>query len=249
MSALSDRRRNLGPTDLVPVSVVEESRPNSLHTNVRPVFVSQGITANASGSSYYEAGDIKLIAAVHGPRQSRGTFSDQAEIDVNVNIAEFAGVPLQQDVSQAVADFVRSSVTPVIILKEYPKSQIVINLTVLNGEGEATLLAGAVNAVVMALVNAGIALHDMVTAISIGIVSSDAEVYVDSEFDDMDSVKQLVAAYSVSTRKLVSMLVTSETAVSKTDLRTLLDRAGTAATELRSLLNSFILEDYVRERK
>lgn len=248
MSGLKDKRRNLGPTDQIDFVIPDEKEVEPPSDKLRPVFVSQGIAMHATGSAYMEVGELKLHATIHGPQQARGEFSDKAEIEVNVQIQKFAGIDNHEDVSQALSDYIRSSITPAIVLKEYPKSRIVVSLSIINGANSAAQTAAAVNAVTMALVNAGIALHDMVTAVAVSKFGN--KFYVDQDFaEETPNLKQIVTSWSVSTRKLVGMLVTSHVEVSKEDLRELLSRAGTASVQLRELFNAFLVEDYSNSTK
>lgn len=239
----------MGPTDQISFSLPDENKIEPPTDKIRPVFVSQGIAMHATGSAYMEVGDMKLHATVHGPHQIRGEFSDKSEIEVNVQIQDFAGVENKEDVSQALSDYIRSSITPVILLKEYPRSQIVVRLDIISGCSSAAQTAASVNAVTMALVNAGIALHDMVTAVAVSKLGEDY-FYVDADFpENTPGLKQIVASWSVSTGKLVGMMVTSHGEVSKDDLRELLDRAGAASVQLRELFNAFLVEDYSNSTK
>lgn len=244
--ALADRRRNLGPTDLQVFEVPFKKDEAAPSVKLRPMFISQGMAAHASGSAYLEVGDIKLHATVHGPQQDRGDFNDSAKVEVNVNVENFAGISAKDDVEQTTSDFIRSSITPIIALKQYPKSSFVISLNILSGVESGSQLAASINVVTMALVNAGVALHDMVTGVSVS-KTDDGAIYLDADFkENTPGLKQIVASYSTVSSKLVSMMITSQDAIAKEDVTILLDQALSAARDIRQVLNSYLIEDYVK---
>lgn len=248
-SALADRRRNLGPTDLQTFEVPNSKEQNTPSVKLRPIYISQGIAAHASGSAYLEVGNIKLHATVHGPQQDRGGFNDSAKVEVNVHVENFAGIASKDDVEQTTSDFIRSSITPIIALKQYPKSSFIISLNILSGVASGSQLAASINVVNMALVNAGVALHDMATGVAVSKIE-DGSVFLDADFDESTpGLRQIVATYSNSSSKLVSMMITSQGAISRQDISSLLDKASSAAQETRQVLDSYLVEDYVKLTK
>lgn len=248
MSGLGDRRRNLGPVDAVPFQVPFTKTQPALRDGLRPVYISQGVAAHATGSAYVESGETRIQSSVYGPQQARGTgeFKSQAQVTVNVDIESFAGSRSgDSNVERTIADFVRTSVIPVMILKNYPKSDIIIRLSVLSAPHEAlaSLLAVAVNSTVLALVNSGISLRDMVTAVGAAICDDGRVVAdVDAELHR----KQAVCSYSLSqgAGKLVGFLATSDVDIPKNELESLFKKAEEAAVDLRRLFNGYLVENY-----
>lgn len=246
MSGLADRRRNLGPVDFQSVEL-PRTAPADSGRGLRPVFVRQGVAMQSSGSSYIEVGGAKILATVNGPLQLRGDFEPRAEVDVSVHIEDFAGVSDKEGKQDFIADFVKTTVLPAIILDEIPKSVLQICIRVLSGDGNAAQTAACANAAVLALVNAGIVLHDVVTAVSVSQVGS--ELLVDADLPEgTENLTQLIAAYRPSTNKLVSLQLTSAQAVSRETVRGLLDSAVPAAVQLRDAFAAQLLEDYVKQR-
>lgn len=250
MSGLGDRRRNLGPVDAIPFRIPQREAEVSFKDGPRPVYVCQGVTAHATGSAYVESGYTRIQSSVYGPQQARGAgeFRTHAQVTVNVHIESFAGSRAgDSNAERTIADFVRTSVIPVMILSEYPKSDITIRISVLSAPNQAMapLLAVAVNSTVLALVNAGISMHDMVTAVGTAILD-DRRVVAD--VDAEPHRKQAVCSYSLGrgSGKLVGFLATSDVALPREELELLLKRAEEAATDLRRLFNGYLVEDYAK---
>lgn len=244
MSGLADRRRNAVPVDFTAISRPVNSETDLLHDGkLRPVFVKQGVSAQCSGSAYVEVGRTKVIATVNGPLQLRGDFQKKAAVDVTVNIEDFAGVNENTGWAAQISDFVSHSITPVIMLNEIPKSLIQVHMRVLNGGNGSTLMAVCMNAAMLALVNAGVVMHDMVTAVSVSAI--DGKFFIDADINESTpDLNQIIAAYSPATEKIVSMQITSQGAISRERMQQLLELAQPAAKQLQSILAASLLEDY-----
>lgn len=243
--SLADRRRNLGPTDTVPLAVEGVKREPELSDGLRPVFIAQGVASHANGSAYLEVGECRFQCSVYGPQPSRKDFNPRAEVNVNIEIENFAGIEDHENTERTISDFVKTCVTPAIVLDDYPKSEITITVTVLAaGPSLYTQLAAAVNVATLGLINAGIALHDMVTAVSVAV----HENVVYTDVDLFDDATRLVGAYLMAQDKLVGVSVGSKTDVKKIELENMLEKSRQAAIELRKVFNGFLVEDYAQRK-
>ena len=218
-----------------------ESGPADLDDGLRPVFIAQGVAKNANGSAYLEVGQCRFQCSVYGPQPLRGEFDPLAKVEVSVNVEPFAGIEGADSFERTVIDFVKTSITPAIVLSEYPKSAISIAITVLSGGPSlAPQLAAAVNVATLALVNAGITLHDMVTAVS--VASRDGRIYSDVDVTPQDN--QLIAAYMMAKDRLVSFSLASQGHVNKDEMERMFTKARESAVTLRQLFNGFLVENY-----
>ena len=103
------------------------------------------------------------------------------------------------------ASTIASTFEPVVQTALYPRSQIDIYVHVLQQDG--SLLAACVNATTLALVTAGVPLHDFVCAVSGGVHA--AAPLLDLTALEESDVPHLTAAVMPRTRKVT--LVTMET--------------------------------------
>lgn len=143
---------------------------------VRKIRCGFGVLAGADGSAYYEQGHTRVLAGVYGPREpsrQRGGEGegDRAVIRCEISSASFASASrkkARKGGMVGVGLVVQRVFEGVILSDTYAKSQIDIYVQVLENDGALTV--AAINAATLALVNAGIAMMDLVIACSAGFV-------------------------------------------------------------------------------
>ncbi|BEI93197.1 uncharacterized protein CcaverHIS019_0508250 [Cutaneotrichosporon cavernicola] len=129
----------------------------------------------ADGSASATQGLTHVLASVYGPREPRqrsGAAHDHAVVTVEVGVAPWAqgmlrGKSRGDKRLVEIAAAIRQTFEPVIQTQLYPRSEIAIQVQVLQADGG--ILPTAINAVTLALIDAGIALLDYVTAVSVGL--------------------------------------------------------------------------------
>lgn len=160
---------------------------------VRRIRTRFGLFSRVDGSSYYEQGNTKIVAVVYGPRElkaasvaagsgavgSVGSGSGNAAsntqpravVNCEFTQAAFAtserkpqrsGDRKKMELSLAIKQIFEACIQTHL----YPRSQIDIFVQVLHADGGE--LAASVNAITLALIDAGIALNDFVVASSAG---------------------------------------------------------------------------------
>ncbi|ANB15484.1 Mtr3p [Sugiyamaella lignohabitans] len=261
MSVLQDRRRVLPPVDTIPLQFKEdEGSSGSKETTIartrtiRPIFIKQSVVANASGSAYLEVEDIKLQCSVYGPKPIRGSFTQQADLLVEAklpSLGQDASNDKSASIEKDITSFVQTSITPGIILTQYPKSCINIMITVISADLEnrnfKSLLAAATNVASLALVDAGIALYDIVTSASVLLSRNEngESLYFDPETpresEDIEGVLSFMTGQDES--NIVGMWLDGENITSK-NLTTLTESAKEAACQIRTLFNGVILQEF-----
>jgi exosome complex component RRP41 len=122
-----------------------------------------GASATADGSAYVEQGNTKLLVTVSGPheaKQRKNAVHDSGLLTVEVSTLPFAG---GQHKAQGRTDrgsielgaAIRKTFEPVIQMHLYPKTQIDVAVCILQSDGGVR--SAAINAVTLALVDAGVA--------------------------------------------------------------------------------------------
>ncbi|XP_030622342.1 exosome complex component MTR3 [Chanos chanos] len=137
------------------------------HADVRPIFARCGLVSQAKGSAYLEAGNTKIICSVYGPRETER--KDETDMKSGRLLCDFRLAPFsclkrgawiqgneERDLSVALIE----SLQPGVCLHRYPRSQIEINVVVLENDG--SILAHAVTCASIALADAGIEMYDVV---------------------------------------------------------------------------------------
>ncbi|XP_069573009.1 exosome complex component MTR3 [Brachyistius frenatus] len=140
--------------------------------DVRPVFVRCGLVSQAKGSAYIEAGNTKLMCCVYGPRETeRKDETDMkcGRLTTDMRFAPFScperGSWIQGSQEKDFSLMLHESLQPAVCLQKYPRSQIEVNVVVLENGG--SVLAHAVTCASLALADAGIEMYDLVLGCSV----------------------------------------------------------------------------------
>ncbi|KAL1966587.1 hypothetical protein VTN77DRAFT_3998 [Rasamsonia byssochlamydoides] len=153
----------------------------------------------SSGSSYLSMGNTAVMCTVHGPAEGRrgetagAGSATGAVVEVDVNIAGFAGVDRKRRggsdrQSAQLANVLRSAFQSHLHTYLYPHSTISIQVSVLSADG--SLLAAAINACTLALVDAGIPMPGLLCGCTAGM-SGSASTPRDPNEDGLDPLLDL----------------------------------------------------------
>ncbi|KAJ5232145.1 hypothetical protein N7468_005101 [Penicillium chermesinum] len=169
--------------------------------NEMRVFQAQISTNPASsGSSYLAMGNTSIMCSVHGPAEGRrgeasgSAGSGGAVVDVDVNVAGFAGIDRKRRAggsdrqSTNISTILRSAFQSHLHTYLYPHSTISIHVSVLSSDG--SLLAAAINACTLALVDAGIPMPGLLCGCTAGMTGS-ASTPKDPREDELDPLMDL----------------------------------------------------------
>jgi exosome complex component RRP41 len=141
---------------------------------VRRLRTEFGLFPKADGSALLEMGHTKVLAVVHGPREAKfrsATEHDTAVLECDFTVAPFA-TPERRKRRAGAADrrvteietALKQCFEAALELKHYPRSVISVHVMVIQSDGG--LLAAAINAGILALLDAGISMRDYVVACS-----------------------------------------------------------------------------------
>lgn len=131
---------------------------------------------SSDGSSYVEQGNTKIMCMVQGPMEP--TLRSQsniagATIEVNLSVANFSTLERKKRLKNEkrmveLKTTLERTFEQSVICKLYPRTVIVINVHVLAQDGG--MLAGIANSITLALIDAGVAMYDYVSAVSAGLL-------------------------------------------------------------------------------
>jgi len=133
-----------------------------------------------NGSAFVQMGLTTVLCAVVGPlvcARRSDEKSDKAILEVNLRIAPFAPSSGDRRTTNPTTDrriiehasLIKNSLEASLMLQLYPKTRIVVDITVLADDGGR--LCAAINAATCALVDAGMPMKDLVCACSAGLVT------------------------------------------------------------------------------
>lgn len=154
---------------------IDGRRPNEFRAMTAKIG---GVVTGADGSAYLECGLTKVIAYVHGPThgKKRSTSSpDKASVVAEYMTATFGTIDRKRKskgdrTSQERSLWIQRIFEHAILTDQFPRSQIEIYVEVLQQDGSP--VSTAVNAVTLALIDAGIPLRDLVVACTVGAIDN-----------------------------------------------------------------------------
>ncbi|KAL4173804.1 hypothetical protein KRP22_005751 [Phytophthora ramorum] len=160
---------------------------------LRPFASEQGALFRADGSARMSHGSSTVLAAVYGPGQARnwrGEKTDRATLDVCFKLEKGIMTSKEKEYEQVI----RETFTPIVLTDCFPRAVISIVVQVIEDNG--SLLAVAINAVSLALMDAGVPMTSVVTATSCGIFP-DGNLYLDpSSVEEEEAVSWVITARS-----------------------------------------------------
>lgn len=195
---------------------------------VREVQAVLGGVARADGSARFSHGATAMLAAVYGPaepRLMRNELMNRAFVEVNFKTTGKGGYEERE-----VEAFIKGAAEAVIITTMHPRAAVVIAVQQLHEDGSG--LAAALNATVMALLDAGVPLLGQPVAVCVAILP-DGGVKLDPDTDTEAKARACVTFAFLGTALLLSH---THGRCTSTDLSTALAAAQRAAPPLAQLV-------------
>lgn len=128
----------------------------------------------SDGSAVFELGNTKVLAAVHGPHECRRPserLEDRLLVKCEVSMAAFSTGERRRRTkgdrrTNELSTFVRRCIETCVSVELLARSQLDVSIQVLQADGGVR--AAAVNAAVLAIVDAGIPMQDTMACCSAG---------------------------------------------------------------------------------
>jgi len=156
---------------------------------LREVKIEVGVLHRAEGSCYLEWGNNKVLAAVYGPREAVPRHIQnplRAIVNAKYNMAAFSvddrKRPGPDRRSREISKVISEALEKVIILENYPRAAIDVNIEILDAEA-GTRCAG-LTAAAVALVDAGIPMKDIPVACAAGKIENQVVLDLGKEEDN-----------------------------------------------------------------
>lgn len=157
------------------------------HDEIRIPDIKLETINNSSGSCLYTIGETKVLSWIIGPKEAKGgkILDDEGYIKCVFSLAPFANANRKSEHKRnlQMREFtatLKEVFENVIILKQYVKSEIEINIVVLQNDG--SYKSASINAVTLALINAGIQIRDTAVGVSVGLL--EGKILNDDNIDD-----------------------------------------------------------------
>jgi exosome complex component RRP41 len=148
-------------------------RPSDLRHN----SIDVGVVHSADGSACFSQGNTKVMAFIQGPKQNRFE-KERGKISCFLTSARFSTTGERKKVirgdkkSSEFEEFLKGMMESVILFENIPHSDIDIYISVLQDDGSVE--SAAINAVTLALIDAGVPMKDFLISCSCGYYNSTA---------------------------------------------------------------------------
>uniref|UniRef100_K3WUR4 Uncharacterized protein n=1 Tax=Globisporangium ultimum (strain ATCC 200006 / CBS 805.95 / DAOM BR144) TaxID=431595 RepID=K3WUR4_GLOUD len=156
---------------------------------LRPFASDQGALFRADGSARMSHGNSTVLAAVYGPGQAknrRNEHIEKATLDVCFKLEKGQLTSKEKEYEQ----IIRQTFEPVIVADDFPRA--VISIVVQH------LLSVAINAVSLALLDAGVPMLSIVTSATCGLLP-DGNLFLDPSLAEEELSTSLVTTACSST--------------------------------------------------
>ncbi|KAG0772506.1 hypothetical protein G6F22_015684 [Rhizopus arrhizus] len=181
------------------------TRPDRRADNkqTRTLSASQNILSRADGSAKFEFGTTSVICSVSGPVevQMRDEKLDEATVEVIVRPAK--GVRATKE--KLIENTLRTTFEPIILGGMMPRTLVQITVQVTKDDG--SVLAASINAIALALLDAGIPLKYMAAAVTCMFDSKTCEVVLDPTAVELQNSKSVHTFAFDNTRKTSNVLL------------------------------------------
>jgi len=174
---------------------------------MRDIEAKVGVIKEADGSAMFRIGKTIAIAGVYGPRKVYPRHLEDPEkavLKCYYDMYSFS-VPERKRPgpdrrSIELSMVIKNALLPSIFLKEYPKSQIDVFVSII--QADAGTRCAAISAASMALADAGIAMKDVVSSVAVGHVNNDVVIDLNKEEEDIEGTSDIPMAYMPRMKKI-----------------------------------------------
>jgi exosome complex component RRP41 len=206
-------------------------------TDLRDLSMSVGVLDKAAGSAMVQWGRNKVLSAVYGPREvvpKHLTDNLKARVTVRYIMTPFSSLeehgragPNRRSIE--ISKVIRHIFENVILVNQFPKTQIEISTEVLQSDGGTRV--SALTAASLALVDAGLPVKDLVSGVSIGKIAGQMVVDLDKDEDNFGE-SDMPMAFSLRTGEV--LLFQMDGMLTREELAKGVDMAYEAAMKVRT---------------
>ena len=219
----------------------------------RKIEAKVGVIPNADGSAYFKIGNTWAYAAVYGPRNLHPKFMQDPSKGIlrcNYNMMPFSSSgervrPGGSRRSKEISLVTEKALLPVLDLSEYPNS--VVDVFIELPQTEAGSRCAGICAASMALADAGLAMKDLVCAVSVGRV--DDKLLVDLDYSEEDykdgPVADIPIAMMPNNNKIT--LLQMDGLISKEELKKVLEIGKKACKDIYEIQKKALKDKYRKE--
>lgn len=137
------------------------------------------LLSQVDGSAKVTIDSTSVICSVTGPIEPKPRQELPTELALETIVRPAKGVPTPRE--KYLEDKIRAVFTPIITRHKYPRQLCQVTVQILESGEDETLflqkeLSTSINATLLALVDAGVALNDMVAALTIAVIKNENKI-------------------------------------------------------------------------
>ncbi|XP_071643410.1 exosome complex component RRP46 isoform X2 [Temnothorax longispinosus] len=152
---------------------------------LRPINCEINLLSRSDGSTMFMQGDTTIIAGVNGPLEARSQKMAYDRVSIEVTHTPLKG-PAKVD-DRLIETYIKETCESAILVSFHPNTMVCINLQEMQDSGG--LLACAINAACLALINSGLSMKYTVAAVSCMIEKEAGEVIMDPDSSQLKNAK------------------------------------------------------------
>lgn len=214
---------------------------------LRPLTIKAAVLNKAEGSAYVEWGGNKILAAVYGPRECiprHDTDPYRTVLRCRYRMSPFAskeghGRTGPNRRATELSKVIRETFENVVLLEQFPKTQIEIFVEVLQADGGSR--CASVVAAAVALADAGIPMKDMVSAVAVGMIKGKLALDLTGVEDNFGESDIPVA---IASRNKEILLFQMDGELTKEQVNEALQMAVKASDEIHAKQVAALMEVY-----
>ncbi|KAI8790746.1 exosome complex component RRP41 [Biomphalaria glabrata] len=222
-------------------------KPNEL----RRIRFKKGVFKQADGSAYLEQGNTKVLAAVYGPHEIRGSkgkaLHDKLLINCQYSMATFSTQdrkrrPRGDRKSQEMTMHLKQTFNAVVLTELFPKVQLDIYVEVLQSDGGN--YCASVNAATLALIDAGIPMKDYVIACS-GSFVKDTPIVDINHLEESTAGAEIIVAVLPRFDQIVFIEMNSR--LHEDHLSRVMDQVMNGCKDIFNILNQQVKDELCKK--
>ncbi len=219
---------------------------------LRPITAKAGIIKNADGSAMFQIGNTIAYAAVYGPRELYPKFMQDPTKGIlrcRYNMMPFSGSgdrvkPGPSRRSTEISLVTEKALRPVLNLQDFPNA--VVDVFIELPQTDAGTRCAGICAASIALADAGIAMREMISSVSVGKVND--KILVDLTYEEESTegeVADIPVAFMPKSEKITLLQMDGE--ITKEQLIKALEMGKKACKEIHLIQKATLKEKYSGE--
>ncbi|XP_058834511.1 exosome complex component RRP46 [Topomyia yanbarensis] len=168
---------------------------------LRPMYCELNVLTRSDGSALLTQGETAVIASVHGPAEVKMQHMNVEKAHVEIHFRPRSGLGSVND--RLLESLIRNTYESAILTGLHPRTAISVQIQEMQNLGG--LVACAINAVCLALVNSGIEMKYLVAAVH-SVLGEDGEITLDpDELQSKDARAKFTFVFESVRRNTVSI--------------------------------------------